>query len=85
MSVKAKPVHTIQHRGIAVAIWKNDSKNGPLYNVTFRRRYKQGDEWKDSSSFDEDDLLLLSELAKEAHAWMRQENRAARQARREAA
>lgn len=85
MSNKAKPAHKIQHRGIAVTLWKNDGKNGPWYSVTLSRRYKQAEEWKDSSSYDEDDLLLLAELAQEAHAWIRQASLAARQARREAA
>jgi hypothetical protein len=85
MPDKAKPVHKIQHRGIAVAIWKNEAKNGPFYSVTLSRRYKHGEEWKDGYSYDQDDLLLLAELAKEAHAWMRQAARSARQAKREAA
>lgn len=85
MSDKAKPAHKIQHRGIAVAIWKNDGKNGPFYSVTLSRRYKQGEEWKESASYDEDDLLLLTELLAEAHAWIRQAVQAGRQARRQAA
>lgn len=85
MSDKAKPAHKIQHRGLAVTIWKNDGKNGPWYSVTLSRRYKQGEEWKDSSSYDEDDLLLLAELAKEAHIWIRQASQEARQARRQVA
>ena len=85
MSDKARPAHKIQHRGIAVTIWKNEGKNGPFYSVTLSRRYKQGDEWKESSSYDEDDLLLLTELLTEAHAWIRQAVRGGRQAKREAA
>jgi hypothetical protein len=85
MSDKAKPAHKIQHRGIAVAIWKNDGKNGPFYSVTLSRRYKQGEQWKESSSYDEDDLLLLTELLAEAHSWIRGAVQAARQAKREAA
>jgi len=85
MSDKAKPAHKIWHRNILVTIWKNDGKNGPFYSVTLSRSYKQGEEWKESSSYDEDDLLLLTELAKEAHAWMRQAGQAARQAKRQAA
>ncbi len=82
---KAKPAHKIQHRGIAVTVWKNEGKNGTFHSVTLSRRYKQGEEWKDSSSYDEDDLLLLGELTKEAHAWIRQASKEARQAKREAA
>ena len=85
MSDKAKPEHKIQHRGIAVTIWKNDSKNGPFYSVTLSRRYKQGEAWKDSHSYDEDDLLLLREMLAEAHRWIRGAVQATRQAKRDAA
>jgi hypothetical protein len=85
MSDKAKPAHKIQHRGIAVTIWKNEGKNGTFYSVTLSRRYKQGDEWKESYSYDEDDLLLLTDLLTEAHRWIRGAVQAARQAKREAA
>lgn len=85
MSDKAKPARKIQHRGIAVTIWKNSGDKGAWYSVTLSRRYKQGNEWKDSSSYDEDDLLLLNELLAEAHGWIRSAVQANRQARREAA
>lgn len=85
MSAKSKPAHKIRHRDITVTIWKNDSKNGPWYSVTLTRHYKQGEQWQDSDNFGEDDLLLLTELLKEAHAWIRQASQAARRARREAA
>jgi hypothetical protein len=85
MSDKPKPAHKIQHRGLAVTIWNNEGKNGLFYSVTLSRRYKQGDEWKDSYSYDEDDLLLLNELLAEAHSWIRGAAQAARQAKRQAA
>jgi hypothetical protein len=80
MSDKAKPDHKIQHRGLAVTIWKNAGKNGPWYAATPSRVYKQDEQWKDSDSFGEDDLLLLAELLKEAHAWIRSAQQSARQA-----
>ena len=80
MSDKAKPAHKISHRGLAITIWKNDGKNGPWYSVTPSRVYKQDEQWKDSDSFGEDDLLLLAEPCKEAHAWIRSAEQAKRQA-----
>jgi hypothetical protein len=80
MSDKTKPAHKIQHRGLCVTLWKNDGKNGPFYTATPSRRYKQDEQWQDSDSFGEDDLLLLAELAKEAHAWIRSAGQADRKA-----
>jgi hypothetical protein len=80
MSDKAKPAHKIRHRNIAVTIWKNDGKNGPFYTVTPSRSYKQDDQWKETDRFDCDDLLLLAELSKEAHAWIRNAEQSGRQA-----
>jgi len=42
-----------------------------MYNVTFSRSYKDGNNnWKDSASFGPDDLLLLAKVADEAHTWI---------------
>lgn len=70
MSDKSKPAHKIVHRNIAVTIWKNDGKNGPFYTATPSRRFKQGEQWQDSDSFSEDDLLLLTKLLDQAHSWI---------------
>jgi hypothetical protein len=70
MSDKAKPAHKIRNRTLAVTIWKNDSDKGPWYSVTPSRSYRQGDQWKESDSFGEDDLLPLAKLLDEAHSWI---------------
>ena len=46
------------------------TQNGTRHNVTFSRLYKDGDEWKDSSSFGREDLPLLTKVADRAHAWI---------------
>ncbi len=80
MSDKAKPAHKIRHRDITVTIWKNDGKNGPWYSVIPSRSFKQDDKWKESDSFNEDDLLLLAQLLTEAHSWIRNAAQAQRKA-----
>src|SRR6478609_5489105 len=35
-----KPVHTVRHRSIKATIWKNETSNGPMYNVTVVRSYR---------------------------------------------
>ena len=80
-----KPIHEITDGPLKVAIWKNDGEHGPRYSATCRRRYKDKatDEWKDTFSYNEDDLLPMRELFRDAYAWIKTQKRAAAQARRE--
>ena len=66
-----KPVHTVRHRSIKATIWKNETSNGPMYNVTVVRSYREeGGEWKDSHSIGYDDLMNVAALMYEAHAYI---------------
>lgn len=67
---KARPVHEIRMGRIKAAIWENDTQSGPRHNVTVSRIYKDGETWKDSSSFGRDDLPLVSKVADLAHTWI---------------
>ena len=67
---KSKPVHEVRLGRIKAAIWENDTQNGTRHNVTFTRLYKDGDQWKDSTSFGRDDLPLLGKVADMAHTWI---------------
>lgn len=64
-----KPVHKLNDGAIEVAVWQNEGNNGPFYSVTHRRSYKQKDEWKESDSYGQDDLLVLCKLLDLAHTW----------------
>jgi hypothetical protein len=73
-----RPVHTIRYGAIRAAIWRNVVDNGnasrPMYNVTFSRSYKHGENnWKESGSFGADDLLLLAKAANDAHTFIHQQ------------
>ena len=57
-------------RAIEVSIWKNEGQACSFYSVTHRRSYKQGDEWKESDSYGQDDLLTLAKLLDLAHTWI---------------
>jgi hypothetical protein len=59
MPAKVKPVHQIRLGNIKAAIWKNDTESGRLFNVTFERLFKNGDEWQSSDSFGKRTLLQL--------------------------
>ena len=49
------------------AIWQNATEKGTRYNVTFSKLYRdKEDNWKDTTSFGKEDLLLLAEVARQA-------------------
>ena len=69
-----RPVHTIRYGAVRAAIWRNmiDAGNAsrPVFNATFTRSYKVGDQWKESASFGADDLLVLAKAANDAHTYV---------------
>ena len=67
---KVRPVREIRLGRIRAAIWENETQIGTRHNVTLSRLYKDGDEWKDSSSFGRDDLPLVAKVADQAHSWI---------------
>lgn len=67
---KKRPVHELRLGRIKAAVWENTTDNGPRHNVTFSRLYKDGNQWKDSTSFGRDDLPLLAKIADQAHTWI---------------
>ena len=70
---KQKPVHEIRMGRIKAAIWANETDNGTRHNVTITRLYKDGDEWKTSSSFGREELPLVAKIADMAHTWIYQQ------------
>ena len=69
-ATKSEPVHNIRAGAVELAIWKNDGERGPWYSVSATRSYKQGEEWKQSDSFGQDDLLVLAKLFDMAYSWI---------------
>jgi hypothetical protein len=65
-----KPVHEVKLSGIRAAIWANETENGVRHNVTFSRLYKDGEQWKDSTSFRRDDLVIVAKVADLAFSWI---------------
>lgn len=41
-----------------------------MFNVTFQRAYKDGEAWRNSTCFGQNNLLLLSLLATRAFEWI---------------
>jgi len=65
-----RPVHEVRLGRIKAAIWANTTENGIRHNVTIARLYKDGDDWKDSTSFGREDLPLVAKVADMAHTWV---------------
>lgn len=73
-----RPAHSVRVGPIEAAIWGNERKDGtPFYSVTFKRSYKDGEEWKESSSYGERDCITLARAALESQAWIAQQMREA--------
>jgi hypothetical protein len=64
------PVHEVRLGRIKAAVWENTTETGVRHNVTISRLYKDGNQWKDSSSFGRDDLPLVIKVADQAHNWI---------------
>ena len=67
-----QPIHEIWFGRIKAAIWANQVETGVKYNVTFVRLYKDGDQWKDSTSFGREDLPLLAKVVDLSLTWIYQ-------------
>jgi hypothetical protein len=65
-----RPVHEVRLGRIKATIWENDTRDGIRHNVSLSRIYKDGNQWKDSTSFGRDDLPLVMKVADMAHTWV---------------
>lgn len=64
---KKRPVHEVRLRNVVAAIWANPTDDGrTFYAVTPYRVYQAGDGWHRTTSFDRDDLPLLTWVANRA-------------------
>ena len=83
-SATRRPVENIRHGNVEIAIWRNASAKGDFYSAsTPTIRYKEGEEWKEGSSFGRHDLLDQAEASREAATKIRdlQKTRAQGQSR----
>jgi len=64
-----KPVAEVRIGAVKAAIWPNQTESGVVrHNVTFSRIYKDANgDWKSTSSFGRDDLLVVAKVADQAH------------------
>jgi len=50
------PVDHIKVGGITVAVWKNKGEHSDFFTYSMQRSYKQGTEWKNTTSLRDGDL-----------------------------
>ena len=67
MANTQKPVSEVRIGAVKASIWQNETQAGIRHNATFSRLYKDGDDWKSTSSFGREDLLLLAKVANLTH------------------
>jgi hypothetical protein len=64
---KPKPIQDFRLGRVRAAIWQNATDKGMRYSVTFSKLYlDKENNWKDTTSFGKQDLLLLAEVARQA-------------------
>lgn len=63
-----QPAFEIRLGRIKAVVWENETEKGTRHNVQVSRLYKEGDEWKSSSSFGRDDLPLVAKVCDLAHS-----------------
>jgi hypothetical protein len=77
MSEPNKPAATIRGRagtGRKLTLWRHESDKGlPRFTATPTRSYKQDGQWKETSSFSDQDFLELAEMFREARAFVLKE------------
>jgi hypothetical protein len=77
-----RPVDTAKVGNVEIAIWKNHNERGDFYTAGAPSlRYKDGEQWKEGSSYGAIDLLALAEAAREASAKIRDLSKARTQGR----
>jgi hypothetical protein len=65
-----KPLKVIRCRGVSASVFENsngDSKK-PFYKVSLQKTYKDGDDFKTTTSFGRDDLASIAMIAQ--HTWL---------------
>jgi hypothetical protein len=76
----ARPVTQIRLGVVRASIWANETTNGTRYSVTVGRLYMKDSEWKTSSSFGHDELLVLCKTLDMAYMWIAERNATRRSA-----
>src|ERR1700694_3805568 len=61
-----KPVRTFRLRGVKVAVFENKTEQGAYYKASLQKIYREGEEWKTTTSLGRDDLPVARLLLERA-------------------
>ncbi|MET1414383.1 hypothetical protein ABVF61_19075 [Roseibium sp. HPY-6] len=62
------PASVIRDGDLKASIWENEGRNGTYFTTTFAKTYRDSnDKPRDTSVFNNSDLLRVSELARQAY------------------
>jgi hypothetical protein len=61
-----KPVKVFRLRGISASVFENESENGSFYKISVVRTFKDGKEFKSTSTFSRDDIPVMLHVSKMA-------------------
>ncbi len=65
--MKNQPIITLRDGTIKVSVWENTHDKNIFYSTNLVKGYKQGDEWKETTSLNTDDLLKSARLLERTH------------------
>ena len=73
---KNQPMAEFRINGVKSVVWKNETRNGAMFNTSLVRVYKdKDDEWQETHSFSRDDLLAAVKVLDEAHSFILEQER----------
>ena len=79
---KTKPVKSFRLRGVSVAVFENhtqsEGRDVTFHKVSVQKTYKEGEEFKTTTSFGRDDLPVVQMLLGRAWEWILETEAAAR-------
>lgn len=62
------PIFKARDGQLKLSVWENEGQYGKMYACKICKVYKQGDEWKETSSIDHQDWPALARLLLDAYA-----------------
>ncbi len=71
------PCWEVRLNSIRVSVWRNSGESGEWFNTVITRRYKDGEEWKETNALNGlADLALVLEGARLARDYIADQHRA---------
>ena len=61
-----KPALVVRHGAYKLSAWANQGERGEWFSCKLARVYKVGEEWRQTDSFNDSDLLSVAELCRVA-------------------